>query len=120
VFLRVMQALDQAIDEREAFLLRELQVMLLEEGLLGFGKDTVIVAARNAWPEYEKLHVYACQPGRPFQQVKPLRVLKSRCIPSDLHSEESWLVRGCRTCKSHCARYATIPCDRQGSKTKVA
>ncbi len=76
-------ALDQAVDElladkteviseREAFLLRELQVMLLEEDLLGFAKDTVIVAARHAWPEYMKLHVYACQPGRPFQPVKYL------------------------------------------------
>jgi len=74
-------ALDQAIDELfadeteviselEAFLLRELQVMLIEEDLLGFAKDTVIVPARSAWPEYQKLHVYACQAGRPFQGVQ--------------------------------------------------
>jgi len=74
-------ALDQAIDdlladktevvsEREAFLLRELQAMLLEEDLLSFEKDTVVVAARQAWAEYNQLHAYVCQPGRRFQPVK--------------------------------------------------
>ena len=72
--------LDQAIDdllkdprevvsEREAFLLRELQAMLLNEGLLANTKDVVIVAARVAWPEYQKYHVYVCQPDRSFKQV---------------------------------------------------
>ena len=73
-------ALDQAIDEllddkyevvseREAFLLRELQNMLLEEGLIASATDVVVVAARNAWPEYNEIHAYVCQPNRPFQQV---------------------------------------------------
>lgn len=72
--------LDQAIDElledkyevvseREAFLLRALQTMLAEEGLLANPNDVVIVAARNAWPEYNELHAYICQPKRSFQQV---------------------------------------------------
>jgi len=74
-------ALDQAIDEllgdkteviseREAFLLRELQTMLLEEKLIGSLKDTVVVAARHAWPEYQEYHAYVCQVGRPFQTVR--------------------------------------------------
>ena len=73
-------ALDQAIDElladkyevvseREAFLLRELQNMLLAEELVGSATDVVVVAARSAWPEYNEIHAYICQPNRPFQQV---------------------------------------------------
>lgn len=72
--------LDQAIDEmlsdphevvseREAFLLRELQSMLEEERLLANPRDTVIVAARSAWPEYNEFHAYVCQPNRGFRQV---------------------------------------------------
>jgi hypothetical protein len=73
-------ALDQAIDElldvkyeviseREAFLLRELQAMLLDEGLLGSENDVVVVAARRAWDEYQRVHAYICQPNRRFQPV---------------------------------------------------
>lgn len=76
-------ALDQAIDEiltdkseviseREAYLLRELQRMLVDEELVGFAKDTVIVAARQAWSDYERVHAYICQPERPFQAVQYL------------------------------------------------
>ena len=73
-------ALDQAIDEilddkyeviseREAFLLRELQNMLAAEGVLASENDVVVVAARHAWPEYNQIHAYVCQPNRTFQQV---------------------------------------------------
>lgn len=76
-------ALDQAIDEmladkyeviseREAFLLRELQNMLMAEGLVSSANDVVVVPARNAWPEYQQYHAYVCQPDRPFQQVTRL------------------------------------------------
>ena len=76
-------ALDQAINEmldykyavvseREAFLLRELQNMLVAEGLLTGKNDIVVVAARNAWPEYQKIDAYVCQPNRPFQKVDRL------------------------------------------------
>lgn len=44
--------------------------MLLQEGLLASEKDTVIVAAGQAWDEYTKLQVYVCQKGRPFQPVQ--------------------------------------------------
>lgn len=71
-------ALDQAIDElladkgevvseREAFLLRELQTMLVAEGLVASSNDVVIVAARRAWGEYQQYHAYVCQPNRAFQ-----------------------------------------------------
>lgn len=73
--------LDQAIDEilndpkevvseREAFLLRELQSMLEAEGLLANPNDTVVVAARFAWQEYNDFYAYVCQPNRSFQHVK--------------------------------------------------
>lgn len=74
-------ALDQAIDEllkdssevvseREAFLLRELQAMLVEERLVSLANDVVVVPARNAWPEYREFHAYVCQPKRAFQGVR--------------------------------------------------
>lgn len=76
------QAFDQAIEEllsdsqeviseREAFLLRELQKMLAEEGLLRSEADVLIVPARIAWPMYHEkgFHAYACQPKRPFRAV---------------------------------------------------
>ncbi|MCR9207654.1 MAG: restriction endonuclease [bacterium] len=59
----------EVVSEREAFLLRELQSMLEAEGLTASLNDTVIVAARNAWPEYQELHAYVCQPNRSFQVV---------------------------------------------------
>ena len=39
---------------------------------MGAAKDTVVVAARNAWPEYHRYHAYICQPGRTFQPVQYL------------------------------------------------
>jgi len=91
LFWSSFAALDQAIDElladktevvseREAFLLRELQAMLLQEGLLGFEMDTVIVAASRAWDEYERLQLYVCQPGRFFQNVKYMGFYKTNKI----------------------------------------
>ena len=77
-------ALDQAIDEllgdernekeviseREEFLLRELQKMLLAEQLIGSSRNVLVIPARNAWPMYNELHAYICQAGRAFQPVK--------------------------------------------------
>jgi hypothetical protein len=91
LFWTSFAALDQAIDgmlddkkevvsERESFLLRELQAMLTEEGLLGFEKDTVIVAASRAWDEYERLPLYVCQPGRSFQNVDHIGFYKDNQI----------------------------------------
>ena len=44
--------------------------MLWEEKLIGASQDTVAVAARNAWSEYQMYHAYICQPGRMFQPVQ--------------------------------------------------
>jgi hypothetical protein len=74
-------ALDQAINElildvqevvseREEFLLRELQAMLLNEGLVATADNVVVVAARDAWHEYLTYHAYICQANRPIRPVE--------------------------------------------------
>jgi hypothetical protein len=72
------QGLDQAIDEllrgetellgeQTRFLLYELRALFDHEGLLG-QEDTVVVAARHAYPEYLRTASYTCQPGRAFRE----------------------------------------------------
>lgn len=74
-------ALDQAIDElladgneviseREAFLQSEMQLMLVEEGLIATASEVVVVAARNAWPEYKRCSAYICRLRRAFKPVR--------------------------------------------------
>lgn len=60
----------EVVSEREAFLLRELQAMFLRDKLLSSENDVLVVAARNAWPEYQDFYVYICQPERSFQLVE--------------------------------------------------
>ncbi|MDZ4658980.1 MAG: hypothetical protein SH868_15495 [Bythopirellula sp.] len=60
----------EVISEREEFLLRELQAMLVNEELVSTANDVVVVAARDALPEYLRYHAYVCQPDRAFQQVQ--------------------------------------------------
>lgn len=94
-------ALDQAIDElisdprevvseREQFLLRELQEMLLNEGLLGSDKDVVVVAAREAWQEYKTYSAYICQPDRTFQRVSRIAFYKDGAIQPFVPQVEAW------------------------------
>ncbi len=57
--------------EQEGFLLREFVSMLAHDGLLDSPRSLVlVVAARNAWPEYEALSAYICQPRRSFQKTE--------------------------------------------------
>lgn len=58
--------------------------------------DVVIVAARDAWPEYRKYSAYVCQPDRPFRRtvthmgfycggsIQPLIPVIKRWVPSVL------------------------------------
>lgn len=57
---------DEVASERDRFLLRELVGLFDAEGLLG-AEDTVIVAARTAYPEYLLANAYVCQPNRSFR-----------------------------------------------------
>ena len=59
---------DEPPTEREAFLLRELVIMLREDGLLG-RPDVVVVAASSAWPMYQKVPVYCCLVSLPFRNT---------------------------------------------------
>ncbi|MGF1648052.1 MAG: hypothetical protein ACFCVF_14170 [Kineosporiaceae bacterium] len=54
------------IDEQSRFLLGELVRLYETDGLLSFD-DTVVVAARAAWPEYQRISAYVCQPKRKFR-----------------------------------------------------
>lgn len=59
--------------EREAFLLRELSRFLYDEDLVSGKEDRVlVVAARKAWPEYQKHNLYFCQANRSFKPVDHL------------------------------------------------
>jgi len=60
----------EVISEREEFLLRELQKMLIAEGLIGSSKEVLVIPARQAWEFYKQHHVYSCPSGRAFQPVK--------------------------------------------------
>jgi hypothetical protein len=54
------------VSEQARFLLRELQALLVEDGLVDTD-DVVVVAARFAYPEYLKRSVYVCQAERTFR-----------------------------------------------------
>lgn len=59
--------------EREAFLLRELSRFLYDEDLVSGKEDRVlVVAARKAWPEYQRYGLYFCQANRSFKPVDHL------------------------------------------------
>lgn len=55
------------VSEQARFLLREFQALLVEDGLLDTD-DVVVVAAREAYPEYLRHSAYVCQPGRSFRE----------------------------------------------------
>lgn len=56
----------QMVSEQERFLLHELHTLFEHDGLLEHC-DTVVVAARVAYPDYLKTNSYVCQPGRAFR-----------------------------------------------------
>jgi len=57
----------ELVPEQTRFLLRELQALFIQDGLIGY-EDTVVVAARVAWPEYQRYSAYVCQPNRSFKE----------------------------------------------------
>jgi hypothetical protein len=72
-FRSLHDAIDSAVSDPSAlvaeqarFLLRELQALLVEDGLVD-NDDVVVVAARFAYPEYLKQGIYVCQAGRAFR-----------------------------------------------------
>lgn len=72
-FRALYDAIDATLDdtsglvsEHARFLLRELQALVVEDGLVD-NDDVVVVAARIAHPEYLEHSVYVCQPNRAFR-----------------------------------------------------
>ena len=70
-FKLIAGAINDLVDQRRvgeqtAFLLSELVDLFEVDGLLS-ADDTVIVAARTAWPEYRSTGAYVCQPERSFR-----------------------------------------------------
>ncbi len=56
----------RVVGEQSRFLLNELVALYEMDGLLTTD-DTVVVAARVAWPEYQRFAAYVCQPNRSFR-----------------------------------------------------
>lgn len=63
---RVITDPTRLVDGQTKFLLSELVALYEADGLLTTD-DTVIVAARSAWPEYRRFNAYTCQPNRSFR-----------------------------------------------------
>ena len=63
----VLQGETELLGEQTRFLLHELRALFDQEGLLG-QEDTVVVAARRAYPEYLRSASYTCQAGRAFRE----------------------------------------------------
>jgi hypothetical protein len=83
----------ETIRDDERLLLRELQTLLVEDGLLG-RQDTVIVAAGLAHGFYGSHHAYVCQQGRSFRnELTHLGFYRKRRIereiPRILYVEDS-------------------------------
>jgi hypothetical protein len=54
------------VSEQHRFLLRELEALLIDDGLVD-NDDVVVVAARFAYPEYLRRNLYICQAERAFR-----------------------------------------------------
>lgn len=63
----VIETSGQAMRDRERYLLRELQALFAQDGLLAEPHDTAVVAAGAAHGEYLRLSAYTCQAGRAFR-----------------------------------------------------
>ncbi len=98
----------EVISEREGFLLRELQAMLREEGLVLPANNVVVVPARDAWPEYKEFHAYVCQPKRTFQGVQRIAFYTNGAIqtlvPTILETEDEVLFEP----KSNAGAFGTL------------
>lgn len=60
------------ISERDQFLLRSLQLMFEEDGLIKPKDLTVVIAASKAWTDYNQFGIYVCQPNRQFRGARYL------------------------------------------------
>ena len=70
----------EVISEREKFLLRELQKMLIAENLVGSSKEVLVVTARGAWPLYQEVSAYIYKEGVTYQPIKYIAFYSSNTI----------------------------------------
>ncbi len=74
----------ETVADEERFLLRELQTLVSQEGLLG-REDSVVVAARSAYDFYLRHSAYVCQSGRAFRRgLSRMGFYRSRKIESHI------------------------------------
>jgi len=95
----VLEDATRLVPEQTRFLLGELIALYESDGLLSVD-DTVIVAARNAWPEYTAHAAYVCQPDRAFRadvshfgfyahgQIMPTIARIEKYLPSVVFSDD--------------------------------
>jgi len=86
----LVQAIEEVIldpqefaSEQQRFLLRELVSFFDSEGLLS-ADDTVIVAARVAYPEYLEISAYVCQPNRSIRDVSYLGFYTGKSVKPEI------------------------------------
>ena len=72
----------RTVNERELVLLTEFQNLMLQANLLTSPGDTVVVAAKSAWGEYQRLHAYIHQPNRTYRPVPRMAFYANKHIQS--------------------------------------
>lgn len=125
---------DFIVSERDQFLLKELQIMLRDEGLLPSRDRVLVVAASMAFKRYEKqsgarVRAYICQPSRTFRadsfayyaegKIQPLVARGTKSIEEfDVHTfmnsnlkseifleeDEKTLSESATSCRKTCSR----------------
>jgi hypothetical protein len=90
-FLGIHRAIEEFISEggrvlgeRDEFLLRQFQLFLQEEGLVGLSGEVLVVPARSAYEEYLEYSAYICQPGRSFRNVEYMAFYRRRQIEPEV------------------------------------
>ena len=90
-FLGIHRAIEEFISEggrvlgeRDEFLLRQFQLFLQEEGLVGLSGEVLVVPARTAYEEYLEYSAYICQPGRSFRNVEHMAFYRRRQIEPEV------------------------------------
>ncbi len=82
---KILEDEEEPPSEREAFLLRELVRMFRNDGLIDTAEDTaesrvLVIAARSAWPAYQRYSVYWTNAHRSFRPSSHLAFYADRVI----------------------------------------
>lgn len=82
------------LQDREKFLLSELNEFLTQEGLLAedYSDKVLIIPAGNAWEYYLQFGIYKCQESRTFQLSSYMAFYNEGEI-KEKNTENNWLHR---------------------------